>query len=61
MSKVLCIFGLVVAGLFLFIFGLDFIIGFPFNGANRFFMDLPMALCSLALGYMSWITLREQV
>lgn len=61
MSKVLCIFGLVVAGLFLLIFGLDFAVGFPFNGTNKFLMDIPMVFCSLALGYISWTTLREQI
>ena len=61
MSKVLCIFGLVIAGLFLLIFGLDLVVNFPFNGVNKLLMDLPMALCSIALGYISWTTLREQI
>jgi hypothetical protein len=61
MLKALCIFGLVIAGLFILIFGLDLTIGYPFNGANRFLMDIPMLLCSLALGYMSWTAFREQV
>lgn len=61
MLKALCIFGLVVAGLFLLIFGLDLAIGYPFNGWNKILMDIPMVFCSLALGYMSWTALREQV
>jgi hypothetical protein len=24
-------------------------------------MDIPMVFCSLALGFMSWTTLREQI
>jgi hypothetical protein len=60
MLKALCIFGLVVAGLFLLIFGLDLTIGYPFNGSNRILMDIPMLVCSLALGYMSWTAFREQ-
>ena len=61
MPKALCIFGLVVAGIFLLIFGLDFTIGYPFNGSNKFLMDIPMVFCSLALGFMSWTTFREQI
>jgi hypothetical protein len=61
MPKALCIFGLVVACLFLLIFGLDLGIGYPFGGASKWVMDLPMVICSLALGFISWTTLREQV
>ena len=61
MQKVLCIFGLIVAGLFLLIFGLDLAMGYPFNGSNKIVMDIPMVICSLALGFLSWTTLREQV
>jgi hypothetical protein len=61
MQKALCIFGMVVAALFLLIFGLDLLISVPFSGANKMVMDLPMVLCSAALGYLSWMTFREQV
>jgi hypothetical protein len=61
MAKALCIFGLIVAGLFVLIFGLDLAINFPFNGANKIFMDIPMIICSLALGYISWTSIREQI
>jgi len=61
MPKALCIIGLVVAGLFLLLFGLDLTIGYPFNGSNKFLMDIPMVFCSLALGFMSWTTFREQI
>ena len=61
MQKALCIFGLIVAGLFLLMFGLDLAIGYPFNGSSKLLMDVPMVLCSIALGFLSWTTLREQI
>jgi hypothetical protein len=61
MLKALNIFGIVVAALFLLIFGLDLAFGVPFNGSNRFTMDLPIMLCSIALGYISWISFKEQL
>ncbi len=61
MPKALCIFGMVIAALMLLIFGLDLALGFPFRAANRWLFDFPLVLCSLCLGYLSWITYREQV
>jgi hypothetical protein len=61
MPKALCIFGLVIAVLLLLIFGLDLAIDVPFRGANKMTMDLPFVLCAAGLGYLSWMTLREQV
>jgi hypothetical protein len=61
MPKVLCIFGMVVAALMLLIFGLDIAVGFPFRAANRWLLDVPLVLCSLCLGYLSWATFREQI
>jgi hypothetical protein len=61
MPKVLCIFGMVVSVLMLLIFGLDIALGFPFHAANRWVLDLPLILCSLGLGYLSWATFREQI
>jgi hypothetical protein len=61
MPKALCIFGLVVAGLFLLIFGLDLAINYPFNGSSKLVMDIPMVLCSIALGFISWTTFRDQI
>jgi len=60
MLKALCVFGIIVAALFLLIFGLDLAVGAPFNGSNKLSMDLPMVLCSIALGYLSWTTFKEQ-
>jgi hypothetical protein len=52
---------MVVAALMLLIFGLDIAIGFPFRGAKPWMMDLPLIVCSAGLGYLSWVTLREQI
>jgi hypothetical protein len=60
MPKVLCIFGMVVAALLLLVFALDLVLGMPFHAANPWKLDLPFILCSAGLGYLSWVTLREQ-
>jgi len=65
MPKALCYTGLVVAVLLLLVFGLDlatsFILNeaFPFGGASLV-MDIGFTLGAIALGYLSWMTLREQ-
>lgn len=59
MPKALCLIGAVVAALLLLVFGLDLGLGFPF-GRNSPTMDVGILLCALALGYLSWATLREQ-
>lgn len=59
MPKVLCLVGSVVAVLMLLVFGLDLAIGFPFL-RKSITMDVGGLVCSLALGYMSWTTLKEQ-
>ncbi len=59
MPKALCIFGTAVAVLLLVIFGLDLALGVPFGGGNVI-MDIAFIVCSGALGYLSWTTLREQ-
>jgi hypothetical protein len=61
MPKALCIFGMAVAALMLLIFLLDLAVGMPFHSANPWTLDLPMILCALGLGYLSWVTFREQV
>jgi hypothetical protein len=33
----------------------------PFKRASPWVMDLAFVLCSAALGYLSWITWKEQV
>jgi hypothetical protein len=59
MPKALCILGVATAALFLLLFGMDLAVGFPFGGASMV-MDIIFLLCSGVLGYLSWVTLREQ-
>jgi hypothetical protein len=59
MPKALCIAGLVVAVLLLIVFGLDLAIGFPFHRVSKV-MDIGSVVCAAALGYISWMTLKEQ-
>jgi hypothetical protein len=61
MPKALCIFGMAVAALLLLIFVMDLALGTPFHAANPWKLDLPMILCAAGLGYLSWVTFREQV
>ncbi len=60
MPKVLTISGFVVALLVLLIFGLDLALGIPFNKTSMA-MDIAFVLCGIGLGYMSWMTFRQQV
>jgi hypothetical protein len=59
MPKALCLVGAVVAGLLLLVFGFDLALGFPFGRASLT-MDIGIVVCSLAMGYLSWATLKEQ-
>ena len=60
MPKALCILGTVVAVLLLLVFGVDLALGFPFGGVS-WLMDVGFIVCSAVLGYLSWMTFREQV
>jgi hypothetical protein len=59
MPKALCLAGTVVAVLLLLVFGFDLALKFPFHRASLT-MDIGIVLCSLALGYLSWTTLKDQ-
>ena len=59
MSNALCLVGTVVAVLLLLVFGLDLAVKFPF-GRVSLTMDIGIVACSLALGFVSWTTMREQ-
>jgi len=59
MPKALCIFGAVVAVLLFLVFALDLAAKFPFGRVNLL-MDIGFIACSAMLGYLSWMTLREQ-
>ena len=59
MPKALCWFGTGVAAILLLVFGLDLAVGIPFGGVSSW-MDIGFIVCSVILGYLSWITKREQ-
>jgi hypothetical protein len=60
MPKILCIVGMVVAGLLLLMFGLDLASGIPFSKHSPL-MDIGFVVAAGILGYLSWATYREQV
>jgi len=59
MAKGFAVFGMVVAIVFVLIFGLDLATAVPFS-RKSVLADSLFIVASLALGYMSFITLREQ-
>ncbi len=59
MPKVLCILGMVVAGLLALLFGLDLVTKFPFGGGSAM-VSIGFIIASLVLIYLSWSTFREQ-
>ena len=59
MPKALCMTGMVISALILVLFLLDLAIGIPFRKASMM-MDVLFLLCASGLGYLSWITFREQ-
>jgi drug/metabolite transporter (DMT)-like permease len=58
MSKALTILGMVVAGILGVVFLLDWILGFPFNGAD-WRMNLGAVIAAALLGYLSWDAMRD--
>ncbi len=59
MPKALCIIGIVVAILLLAVFGLDLAVGVPFRGQSLP-MDIGVIIGAVILGYLSFMTYREQ-
>lgn len=59
MPKALCLMGAVIAVLLLLVFGLDLALGFPFRRVSLV-MDIGLVASAVALGYVSWTTLKEQ-
>ena len=63
MPRLLCLGGLVVAGLVFLLFLLDFVMSMAGMGAifryPSFLMDITFMLCSAILGYLSWMSLKE--
>ncbi len=62
MPKVLCMTGIVISILVFALFLLDLVVPESFAPLKKasWLMDVVFVLCSLALGYLSWSTLREQ-
>jgi len=62
MPKALCMTGMVIAIFLLILFLLDLVVPTtwaPFKGASVM-MDIAFVICALVLGYLSWMTWREQ-
>jgi hypothetical protein len=60
MPKALCLVGMIVAGLLLLMFGLDLALQIPPFYRMQPIMDIGMVVCAIILGYISWMTLKEQ-
>jgi protein-S-isoprenylcysteine O-methyltransferase Ste14 len=60
MPKVLCIAGMVVAVLVAILFILDLAVPTMMFRRASILMDIVMIICALALGVVSWLTLKEQ-
>ena len=67
MQKGLCITALAIAAIVFVLFFADLLLGLfglqgiaPFKGANRL-IAIVFSICSGVLGYLSWVTLKEQV
>lgn len=58
MAKALTIGGMIVAGLVAVAFGMDLVLGFPFDSANTT-ISIGMLICGLILGYLSWNAFRD--
>jgi hypothetical protein len=63
MPRLLCLGGLVVAGLVFLLFLVDLVMPFAGMGALFIFrsilMDVAFIICSGILGYLSWSAFRE--
>ena len=63
MPRMLCLGGLVVAGLVLLLFLLDFLMSLSGMGSlfryPSILMDITFMLCSGLLGYLSWMSFKE--
>jgi len=63
MPRLLCLGGLVVAGLVFLLFLLDLIMSLAGMGSlfryASLLMDLTFMICSGVLGYLSWMSLKE--
>ena len=62
MPKALSIGGMVIAALILLLFALDLVLPRSIAPLARasWLMDIIFVLCAAGLGYLSWITFKEQ-
>jgi len=60
MPKILTYIGLGSAALIALVFLLDLAIGVPFKRASVL-MDVVFIICAVALAFMSWTTMKEQL
>jgi len=62
MPKALCLMGMVVSILVFLIFLLDLVlpVDWAFFKKASVMLDIIFALCAGGLGYLSWLTLKEQ-
>jgi hypothetical protein len=60
MPKALCIAGMVVAVLVAILFILDLALPSLMFRRASILMDVTMIVCSIVLGVVSWLTLKEQ-
>ncbi len=59
MARALTIMGMVVAALIFCLFAIDLAIKIPFERASVP-MDVMSIVCAGILGYLSWVTFKEQ-
>ena len=50
---------MIIAALILVLFGLDLVLGVPFQKISMM-MDIGFVVAAILLAYMSWATFREQ-
>jgi hypothetical protein len=58
MAKAMSIAGMAVAGLIVFAFGADLILGIPFSGASKT-ADTGFLVSGAILAYLSWSAYRD--
>lgn len=58
MAKAMTVAGMVVAGLFVLLFGMDLAVRIPFQRASAI-MDIGFLISGLILGYCSWNAFRD--
>lgn len=60
LEKLFTLFGFAVAAFLVVVFGSDLVTGWPFSNASLLF-DWNCVLCGIAMAYLSWSTLLDQI